>query len=62
LSLPFGAGRRMCVGRRLAETSIHVLVNKILSRYKLEWNGEELDGVGIINKPDKPLKFKVYIR
>ena len=28
-SLPFGHGRRACVGRRLAETQMYILLKKV---------------------------------
>lgn len=62
LSLPFGFGPRMCIGRRLAEQSILVLVNGLFSRFRVKWAGDqesELDCLStLINKPEKPLRFE----
>ena len=37
LSLPFGFGPRMCIGRRLAEQSILVLVQNLVEKYDIQW-------------------------
>ena len=40
LSLPFGFGPRMCIGRRLAEQSILVLVQNLVKKYDIQWADE----------------------
>ncbi|KAL1479407.1 hypothetical protein MTO96_051865, partial [Rhipicephalus appendiculatus] len=35
-SLPFSAGKRSCLGRRIAELELCILLSKILQRYKIE--------------------------
>lgn len=42
-SLPFGYGRRMCLGRRFAELEMLVVISKILQRYKIEYHHEKLE-------------------
>ena len=37
LSLPFGFGPRMCIGRRLAEQSILVLIQNLVEKYDIQW-------------------------
>lgn len=32
-SLPFGHGRRACIGRRLAEVQSYILLNKVITLY-----------------------------
>ncbi len=67
LVLPFGGGRRACVGRRLAEQSILAAVARILPAAELQWATSEkeeaarpLDCKSLpINKPDRPINFKI---
>jgi len=57
--LPFGFGARMCVGRRLAELEIEVLVTRIIRDYKLEWHHADMKIKSVlVNIPDGDLKFK----
>ncbi|XP_017767871.1 PREDICTED: probable cytochrome P450 49a1 [Nicrophorus vespilloides] len=58
-SLPFGFGRRMCLGRRFAELEIQTVIAKIVQSYKLEYNYQKLDyHIHPMYTPDGPLKIK----
>lgn len=58
LSLPFGQGTRMCVGKRFAELEVYILLSKIIQNFRVSWPHKEL---GMITRtltvPDAPLKF-----
>ena len=59
-SIPFGHGVRMCLGRRLAELELQILLAKILKKFKLSVEEDHIveprfRGVTI---PDKPIRVK----
>ena len=59
--LPFGAGRRVCIGEALARMELFVFLSNILWKYDILPDGElpDLDGeFAIILKP-KPFKIKL---
>ncbi|XP_015780624.1 PREDICTED: cytochrome P450 10-like [Acropora digitifera] len=62
-SLQFGHGVRMCIGRRVAEVEVYVLICKLLQEFRIEYTGEPLE---ILQKmtscPDKPVKVKFVDR
>ncbi|XP_065571694.1 probable cytochrome P450 301a1, mitochondrial [Artemia franciscana] len=59
VTLPFGFGPRMCIGRRIAEQEMWLLTVKVLQQMKIEWHSGELDCVTRgVNIPDKPLNFR----
>ncbi|XP_062544598.1 probable cytochrome P450 49a1 [Armigeres subalbatus] len=63
VSLPFGYGRRTCIGRRFAECELQILLSKLFRRYHVEYNYEKLTyKVNPTYIPDKPLKFKLTER
>lgn len=63
VSLPFGYGRRMCVGRRYAEIELNTLLAKIFRTYKVEYNHGDLTyKVNPTYIPASPLKFKMSTR
>ncbi|EDW47265.1 probable cytochrome P450 49a1 isoform X1 [Drosophila sechellia] len=63
VSLPFGFGRRMCVGRRFAEIELHTLLAKIFRKYKVSYNsGEFVYRVNSTYIPQSPLNFKLTLR
>lgn len=58
--IPFGFGPRMCVGKRLAELEIEVLVAKIIRNFKVEWHHADINIKSLmINIPDSDLKFRL---
>ncbi|KAK8737455.1 hypothetical protein OTU49_004495, partial [Cherax quadricarinatus] len=62
-SIPFSVGTRMCVGRRLAEQEIYVLLARLFLKYNLEYKYAEWDPVfRVIYKPDKPQNFTMTER
>jgi len=63
MSLPFGQGSRMCVGKRFAELEVAVLLSRILKKYRVSWPHADL---GMITRtltvPDAPLKMVFHER
>ncbi|KAL0111389.1 hypothetical protein PUN28_012939 [Cardiocondyla obscurior] len=62
-SLPFGYGRRMCLGRRFAELEIIIVISKILQFYKIEYHHEKLEYyINPMYTPKGPLKLRFIER
>ncbi|XP_039759107.1 probable cytochrome P450 49a1 [Pararge aegeria] len=62
-SLPFGFGRRMCIGKRFAEAELQLLLAKIFYKYKVSWKyGELTYSVTPTYVPNEPLKFTLHPR
>ena len=59
-SIPFGFGVRMCLGRRLAELELQILLIKILQNFKLEIPPQHVVKQRLrgTNIPDKPVRVK----
>ncbi|KAJ8973422.1 hypothetical protein NQ317_016705 [Molorchus minor] len=62
-SLPFGFGRRMCLGRRFAELELQILLAKVIRSYSIEYHHEKLDYfIHPMYTPNGPLKLKFIKR
>ncbi|XP_065302080.1 probable cytochrome P450 301a1, mitochondrial [Dermacentor albipictus] len=58
-SLPFSIGPRMCIGRRIAEMELCILVAKVLQRYRVENHHGDIGFLTqFTGKPAKPAKFR----
>ncbi|XP_022096144.1 cytochrome P450 10-like [Acanthaster planci] len=58
LVLPFGTGSRMCLGRRLAEQEVYLLLARLVQRFTIEWHHEDLDYLfRLTNVPSRPLEL-----
>lgn len=58
--IPFGAGARMCVGRRIAELELEIFIARIIRTFNVEWNYDDLRIKGfLMNFPENKLKFKM---
>ncbi|XP_054706267.1 probable cytochrome P450 12a4, mitochondrial isoform X2 [Uloborus diversus] len=61
--LPFGFGRRSCIGRRLAETEVIILTSEIIRNFRVEYHHEDIDMMTtLVSTPDKPLRFNFIER
>ena len=64
-SLPFGFGRRMCIGRRIAELELHLLLARIVQQFEIHYPTDANDvepffrGLMI---PDRPVRVKFVDR
>ena len=59
-SIPFGFGTRMCVGRRIAELELHLLLARLVSQFQLGFpEGEEVEPtVRGVTIPDRPVRVQ----
>ena len=64
LWLPFGHGTRMCLGRRIAELEIYIGICRLVTNFKIEYDGDGDIGVRrrLINIPDRPMTFRLVDR
>ena len=64
-SIPFGFGTRMCIGRRIAELELHLLLARIVQQFEIRYPPDAED-VGPffrgITIPDKPVRVKFVDR
>lgn len=59
VTLPFGYGVRSCIGRRIGELEIEVMVANLIDEFKVSWYGPPLKVVTkVINMYVKPYSFK----
>ncbi|VVC39834.1 Hypothetical protein CINCED_3A013845 [Cinara cedri] len=59
-SLPFGYGKRMCLGRRFADLELQTVVAKIFQNFEVQYEYDDLEyTVHPIYMPNGPLKFKM---
>ncbi|XP_061192063.1 cytochrome P450 10-like [Saccostrea echinata] len=62
-NLVWGHGARMCIGRRLAEQEMHILMTKIIQNFRLEYNHEPVGAiVRTVMTPDRPLRISFIPR
>ncbi|KAK6626345.1 hypothetical protein RUM43_006656 [Polyplax serrata] len=62
-SLPFGYGRRMCLGRRFAELEIQTVIAKLVQSFQIEYHHGELDYyIHPMYTPNGPLSFRLIDR
>ncbi|CAH1117306.1 unnamed protein product [Phaedon cochleariae] len=63
ISLPFGYGRRSCLGRRFAETELNILLAKIFRKYEVGYHyGSLTYKITPTFVPEQPLKFRLTER
>ena len=59
VSLPFGYGPRMCIGRRISEMELYVLLVKLIKNFSIEYHHEDIGiKTRLINIPNRPMRFR----
>lgn len=62
-SLPFGYGKRMCLGRRFAELEIHTVIYKMIQAFKMEYKHKPMEyHVHPMYTPNGPIRLKLTER
>ena len=62
-SLPFGFGVRMCIGRRLAEQKIYIILMKLIRSFRIKYIGKQLTvRHRLIIVPENELNLKFFKR
>ncbi|XP_042881562.1 probable cytochrome P450 301a1, mitochondrial isoform X6 [Penaeus japonicus] len=57
-SLPFGAGTRMCIGRRIAEQEMYTFLARIMQRFTVDYKYQDMDILArLVFMPSEPLRF-----
>ncbi|XP_037784537.1 uncharacterized protein LOC119580457 [Penaeus monodon] len=57
-SLPFGAGTRMCIGRRIAEQEMYTFLARTMQRFTVDYKYKDMDILTrLVFMPSEPLKF-----
>lgn len=58
--LPFGFGKRMCIGKRIAEMEIETIIARIVRKFKVEWHYPDLKfKTTLVHAPVGDLKFRL---
>ncbi|GFS55686.1 cytochrome P450 315a1, mitochondrial [Nephila pilipes] len=62
--MPFGHGARGCIGRKVAELKMQLLIAKTVQRYHIETTNEKEVGIALrmITTPDQPIKLRLTKR
>lgn len=61
--LPFGAGTRMCIGRRIAEQEMYVFLARVMQRFTVDYKYEDIEGLtSLVFIPSQPLRFNLIER
>ena len=64
-SIPFGFGTRMCVGRRIAELELHLLLARIVQQFEISYppDAENVEHFSRgVTVPDRPVRVKFIDR
>lgn len=61
-SLPFGHGRRSCIGRRLAEAQIYILLFRALPRFTLQTVNHVKMVMRLLGTVDQPVRLRLRPR
>ncbi len=61
-SLPFGHGKRSCVGRRLAEAQMYIFLCKVLPTYRLYADQQVEMIMRLLGTVDQPVRLRLQRR